>query len=336
MPKPHSAKFHEYRSLADVQQWKAPRQDQGRGLWRYASLDDFYKDMLRPCLQTMNNAQPGSAEQQSASTRMYWLKTEMEWWQRLRPYYKVWPAILEALTRLKLDVVAETLAIPNIRCLIRFHENNSLKAGGASVDSFLVGAFHDGEGDNSGPMCICMSSNIRGCDGNNNMWVWPPLRLMYGRTLEYFVNNEIIIKERHGPQLRPCRSSSLDQVFSSDDDRQRLFSLSLRVAFSVLLLAHDPSIVEPDVLSKDREKYQRTLDEKCVERAHRRGKVGWHIGRQLESMPHYRRPHFALRWTGKGGNIPRIVPVKGAVVHREKWQKVPTGYITPDGVEVEP
>ena len=72
-----------------------------------------------------------------------------------------------------------------------------------------------------------------------------------------------------------------------------------------------------------------------IEKARKRGIVGWSIGKQYETCPHYRRPHFGIRHTGKGGAIPRIVPIKGAVVHNKKLTTVPTGYITPTGVEVE-
>jgi hypothetical protein len=37
-----------------------------------------------------------------------------------------------------------------------------------------------------------------------------------------------------------------------------------------------------------------------VDKAHRRGKVGWNVGRHIEVAPHYRRPHMALVWTGTG------------------------------------
>ncbi|MFH1923922.1 MAG: hypothetical protein ABIP48_29025 [Planctomycetota bacterium] len=56
--------------------------------------------------------------------------------------------------------------------------------------------------------------------------------------------------------------------------------------------------IEPDVLSKDRPRFEQTGDEKYVTKAHRRGKVGWNVGRQIEVAPHYRRPHMALVWTG--------------------------------------
>jgi hypothetical protein len=100
----------------------------------------------------------------------------------------------------------------------------------------------------------------------------------------------------------------------------------VRLCCSLCLLENDPSVIEPDVLSKDRAKFEQTGDEKYVAKAHRRGKVGWNVGRHIEVAPHYRRPHMTLVWTGRGWSVPRVVPRRGSVVHREKVEKVPSGF----------
>jgi hypothetical protein len=33
-----------------------------------------------------------------------------------------------------------------------------------------------------------------------------------------------------------------------------------------------------------------------------------------------------VRWTGKGGEIPKLVPVKGAIINKKLMTTVPTGY----------
>ena len=35
------------------------------------------------------------------------------------------------------------------------------------------------------------------------------------------------------------------------------------------------------------------MTQKQVEKAHRRGKVGWDVGKHIEATPHYRRSHMA-------------------------------------------
>ena len=100
----------------------------------------------------------------------------------------------------------------------------------------------------------------------------------------------------------------------------------VRRCCSLCLLENDPSVIEPDVLSKDRDKFESTGDQKYVDKAHRRGKVGWNVGRHIEVIPHYRRPHMALVWTGRGRAVPKIVPRRGSVVHRSVVEKVPSGW----------
>ena len=97
---------------------------------------------------------------------------------------------------------------------------------------------------------------------------------------------------------------------------------------SLCLLEDDPEIIEPDVLDRDRAQFERTGDGKYVQRAHRRGKIGWNVGRNIEVAPHYRRPHMTLVWTGPGRSAPKIVPRKGSVVHREVVERLPSGYDT--------
>ncbi len=99
-----------------------------------------------------------------------------------------------------------------------------------------------------------------------------------------------------------------------------------RAAGGGCLLENDPEIVSPDVLSKDRDKFDRTGEQKYVDKAHRRGKVGWDVGRHVEVAPHYRRPHMALVWTGRGRAVPKIVPRRGTIVHRQAVELVPTGF----------
>jgi hypothetical protein len=99
----------------------------------------------------------------------------------------------------------------------------------------------------------------------------------------------------------------------------------VRLCCSLCLLENDPEIISPDVLSKDRDKFDRTGEQKYVEKAHRRGKVGWDVGRHVEVLPHYRRPHLMLAWAWPGRAVPKIVPRRGTIVHRSKVETVPSG-----------
>lgn len=99
-----------------------------------------------------------------------------------------------------------------------------------------------------------------------------------------------------------------------------------KIALGVMMLAADFDYIKPVLLKADEGKT--TPLEERIERAKRRGVFGFTIGEEIERCPHFRRPHFAIRWTGKGAEIPKLVPVKGAVVGKGKelLTRVPTGY----------
>ena len=80
------------------------------------------------------------------------------------------------------------------------------------------------------------------------------------------------------------------------EEKQR--QLIARIGLGVMLLAADPEFIKPVLLKCDQ---GRKIDlEKLKKRAHQRGLVGYEIGADMEVSPHFRRPHFAIRWTGKG------------------------------------
>jgi len=99
-------------------------------------------------------------------------------------------------------------------------------------------------------------------------------------------------------------------------------------------MAADPELVVPDVLADDKVKYAQSGDPRLVEKAHRRGKVGWNVGANIEVLPHYRSASpAALYWTGEGRKVPRIRFRKGCFVHRQKLSAVPTGYLSEESEE---
>lgn len=123
---------------------------------------------------------------------------------------------------------------------------------------------------------------------------------------------------------------SITQTIEKQVDEHPDFTPMLRLAVAVIMLDNDPTIIEPIVLSKDRNKPR---DIKHIEKARRRGLVGWEIGRQVEVMPHIRRPHFAIRWTGSGRTIPKLTAIKGSVIHKATITTVPTGHLDHDATK---
>lgn len=240
------------------------------------------------------------------------LMADMFWWECCRPYYKVWPSIVRPLTRLSLDIKLRDLPRFTLRVLlIRFVAGSEPIVDEAKVHFVFLSSLES----RSGKAYLNLFLVIE--ESNKET-----------RSIGFFLPlwGDETVEER------------ITKITEGEDTL--VVSFATRISLTVLLLADDPSVITPDVLSKDRNRYKTEVDEtwkkRAVARAHRRGAVGWNIGAEYEVCPHYRRPHFGIRYTGKGKAIPKIVPIRGAVVHRSKLAKVPTGYILPDGQEVEP
>lgn len=115
----------------------------------------------------------------------------------------------------------------------------------------------------------------------------------------------------------------------------------VRVVVLAALLADDPRIIQPVVLAKDRHEYMVTKDEerkKLLElRAIRKQGVGFEIGREWhetkDTSPHFRNAHLCLFWTGKGRSQPTIKLRTGCMVQPRKMLEIPTGYMGPEESE---
>lgn len=146
----------------------------------------------------------------------------------------------------------------------------------------------------------------------------------------------------HTMKIFPLNCSSVEKSIdqlpvhgSMDEGIQipnELITKCVKLCLTLRLIGDDPDMIQPDVLSKDRIRWKTGNDElkrRLEDKARRRGKNGFLIGSLLDSAgvsPHIRKPHVALYWTGEGRKIPKILMRKGSVVHRDKVDKIPTGY----------
>lgn len=295
-------KFHEWDSLWN----KVKRECKKDGYTR----DDAY------AAQSVADRQDGNLLSLACDS------AEWLWWNNSRPYYKAFPAIVKGLCRLKLDCAFSCPVVPCDQITIRF------AVGGEPVttDGYKLGVMllanarlRRSSGNDKQALLMAVQSPDIPVDDMANSYAFLLNPNTDGTTIEDAVAQAEISGYGIGPE----------------DNTRRVQLLTTRIALTLCFLSDDPSIITPDVLAADRDKYDATKDEKYVDRARRRGVVGWNIGADYEVCPHYRRPHFALRHTGKGRTVPRIVPVTGCVVHRSKLTEVPTGYILPDGTEIE-
>jgi hypothetical protein len=226
------------------------------------------------------------------------------WCNDHRPYYSVYPSIIPILTRINLDIPASQIIPPLRNLLIRLPvENNPLDP----VRTILITHFKFEDHDDISRLNIMVDYSTGHC------------------------NSVMLLNEQ--------KISDVAKEWEGQDKRHG-FPLEgpnaeiLKLVSTLCLLANDPTLIEPDVLDKDRGRYEFGDEETkrfLEDRAKRRGKIGYLIGGYMERgeagvIPHYRRPHLQLYHTGKGRTIPKIVNVRGCIVHREIVAKIPTGY----------
>jgi hypothetical protein len=241
---------------------------------------------------------------------------EARWYHRKRPYYNVWPAILPMLLRLNLNIESSLISPPeNTLCIRLPVEKNHL-------------AFEFNGERHEVHTIMMVRGLIRDASGMS-MWIdigeSDPTDMGVTSPVYTFRNFQCVpgLTVDQAIASLPAHKSAKEGIVMPD----QTISDCVRLACTICLLDDDPELVSPDVLTADVAKWEATHDRKFVEKAHRRGKVGWDVGKHIEVIPHIRRPHPALYWTGKGGTIPRIQIRKGSLVHRAAIENIPTGHM---------
>ena len=261
------------------------------------SIEEFYDDMKT--LASIKSYFPLVVRQ---------CENELAWYKAKRPYYSVWPKITEPLSRLDLSSVkADRVKLPLPVLAFRFTETDRtfvLEERQLPLRAIL--ALHNKK---KREMVLWLDLNERAADGTR-VWSWRRFPLLPGKTVAEC--QEVIEKQEY------WQTKDLEML--SHELSRRIVSLVVACC-----LIDDEDIVSPDLLSKDRGK---NFTWGLVERAHRRGKIGWDVGKKTEmnTSPHFRRPHLALFHVGPGRKKSIVKLRKGSFVKRQKAVKVPTGY----------
>lgn len=264
---------------------------------------------------------------------------EFGWIDGGKPYYNVYPAIIPMLTSLKLDMSGSYIKPPRglKNLLLRLPDSNhSLRSNGVSVRTIFMsfqkcmksatiddivprGLKFDPVGDITDDIAPYVSHGLvvgidvgEIIDGNPSCLV--KLFPIDERPLEESIN------------ILRTHDSFYDGIRIPGD----LILNCVRLCLTVCLLDDDAKLISPEVLSSDFDRYRCADDDlrlRLVDKAKRRGKFGFVLGRDLEVVPHVRRPHPALVWTGVGRSVPKIIMRSGSIVHRDKIRNVPTGYL---------
>ena len=271
------------------------------------------------------------------------IQMETDWHELERPYYNLWPSIIPALTKLRMDADSSYFQLPLPVLMLRFPvENNplvwtdrgqewrvravlcgnSLLAHGGAYKSKMgwIPADADPAGYVPGlSMWIDIAEPVLAEDGTPFDEGSQLHRMMYkhlvceeGKSIEWSFDN-----------IPPHDSADIGVHYPASIVRD-----VARIVCTLCLMAEDKTLVEPIVLKADEDKFERTGDLALVSKAIRRGNYGFNVGRNIEIAPHVRAASpAALYWTGQGRKIPRIRFRRGTVVHRKRLASVPTGFL---------
>lgn len=239
------------------------------------------------------------------TTMMVQFQGEARWMIAGRPFYNLWPSVIEAFTRVDLTRVdCSEVSLPLCQLMIRlpvgreFHRIRTIFVTEALARSSERG--------------ILMAVN----DGTYLEGIPVPTVTCFD------LERGLSIQEK----LDWCHNNPFVQNDEIDGD---LVNIATRLVVTICLLRNQPDLVQPVPLNADAERYEISFDPSLIERAVRRGKREWDIGRHVEVAPGFRRPHFAIRHMGRGDEPKRAVlrPIRGCIVHREKILDVPTDWL---------
>lgn len=241
-----------------------------------------------------------------AQTRL--LHVGMVWYRQRRPFFNVYPGVEKCLRNTRGSIDPATIPHSVLHDLgameIRFADSSS-------TPSFFI---------------AILPTQVK----NNPLRLAVHLLRKDDRGIQaYAASFGKLAEENAGPKFEGGFEDTGVDVRSE-------MELRVRLAMGVMLLAADPRYCEPVLLNRDRDKVMTDTErQQALDRAKKRGNFGFDLGRDVEVSPHFRRPHFAIRWTGKGSTVPRLVPVKGAIINEGLITNVPTGYADDERCEID-
>ncbi len=245
------------------------------------SLEEFYRNQRAHTLTYVH-----ITRRRDAITAYNQVSTELDWHDKGRPYYKVYPALLPMFLGTKLDVPGKYLHAPFSSFLIRLpqaHGCEGLIAEGRELQSILVTEVQKDE-------TIEILEPIE----HDHMFI---LWMNFGEVFEgmpYYIfqtmkfrpgeNIESAVERQRQPERIDQKSLSMGV-----DITDEIINNCVRLTVSVCFLATGADrIVEPDILSRD---FHRFIDARRAEnegritqlhnRAKKRGKHGWTLGREV-------------------------------------------------------
>lgn len=275
-----------------------------RPLWKRIAdqlwLDHDYRRVVPAAVNVLMRDMPGGNKVAVTNTCAH-LEGEALWTADDRPYYDLYPSVAEAFTKVDLTRIrCEHIKLPLPILLIRMPVGQELELSPrVKLTTALVAEQHL-----HGRRGMCVAATLP--DGDHAV---TGLRLVDGTSIQEHLD----------------KGSKVEGSYDMEA-AQMLF----RVVATLCLLKDNADLIEPQPLEADREKWEASHNPALIEKARRRGKRGWSVGAKIETAPGFRRPHFAIRWCGKGHADPQLRPIKGCLVHRKQIEEVPTDWLGPE------
>lgn len=262
---------------------------------------------------------------------------ELVWVEEGKPFYNVWPVACEIAQGIDLSKVdLSTLRPPFHALLCRLPEQNSQGIELPSAGDELLGAYFIFENGDAGedndfmspiynPFSTAGRQRLREIHESGHAGVGMRAYL-YNLEEEYVHNSQVWLD---------LPSGKVPDEHETHDRWPDVSEFIKKLLVMVCLIDQDSELLSRVVLKRDQEKLEAGSDEKllekAVQRAKRNGINGWDLGKTLERIPHYRRPHFARRYLKEGDKlVARLRPIRGSVVNRKKIEEIPTGYLARD------
>lgn len=282
----------------------------------YRKKYDIDQHMLNQLAVTLNVPAGGFSDLYTAAVR--W---ETQWVKDSRPYYNVYPAIIDMLLRLDLSrVMVKDLQPPNglTAIIVNLPEGNR-------IINETTDAWH-------------MMLSVGSCEHVSGDSIIA-LGWHYGEYIESIPGwdvsfmHECAVRKDGTTTLQDILELTTPKMNASECFGEQITydatSKLLKLGAAICLIDSDSDLLLQEVLSKDVAEVVRDPNRRqhLADRARRRGKVGWTLGERVQMTPGERRPHPALYHTGKGGKIPKILMRSGCMVNRKVFEEIPTGYL---------
>lgn len=295
------AKWHEFRTL-----WANLHSDPMTRNTVELDINQFYAGLIKRFADRQKKAKLGSYNNEmDTRCEYYWIRTG-------KPYYRLYQGVIKPFLKLDANKVdTGLLKIPTDNTLMIQMPVGGVIVNGIELRNIVLCKANINDRQTIG-MHIMIEYAVEGTEAHE-------YKKIYTANISTPFKTGLMLGEMLG---------ALSQTVEGGIGiPKELYENAIKIVAVCLLLENDPEIIQPDVLNSDLAKFKQTLDPKYIEKAKRRGKFGWVIGRDIEVSPHIRAASpFALYWTGKGRTIPIIRYRKGCVVHRELVEKIPTGF----------